>query len=106
MDLFKAYDYLPQNILIAKLQAYWGNYNIVTFALVYLTSRKQRTKIATLIATGQKFFREYHKACLRPIIVQHIYQWHFLNFFEKSEVSNFADDTLPYRGSSPNQKIF
>ena len=50
MDLSEAYDCLPHNPLIAKLEVYGSNYNSLTFMLDYLTSRKQITKIGTLIA--------------------------------------------------------
>ena len=104
MDLFKAYDYLPQNILIAKLQAYWGNYNIVTFALVYLTSIKQRTKIATLIATGQKFFREYHKASSQTHYCSAYLSMAFSLFFWKIRSFKFRGRYLTISGKFPKPK--
>ena len=59
MDLSKACDCLPHNLLIAMLEGYGLYCNSVTFLLNYLTSRKQRTKKATI---GPRFFGEYHNS--------------------------------------------
>ena len=40
MDLSEAYDFLPYNPLIEKLEAYGSDYNSLTFMLDYLTLRK------------------------------------------------------------------
>ena len=45
-DLSKAFDCLPHNLLIAKLNAYGFDNKAVRFVYDYLTSRKQRTKIS------------------------------------------------------------
>ena len=45
-DLSNAFDYLPHNLLIAKLNAYDFDKKAVRFVYDYLTSRKQRTKIS------------------------------------------------------------
>ena len=45
-DLSKAFDCLPQNLLIAKFNAYDFDNKAVRFVYDYLTSRKQRTKIS------------------------------------------------------------
>ena len=57
IDLSEAYDCLPHNPLIAKLEVYGSNYNSLTFMLDYLTSRKQRTKIGTSYSNLTEIFR-------------------------------------------------
>ena len=49
MDLSKAYDCIPHNLLIAKLECYGvDNASLrLLFLLYYLTCRKQRTKIGS-----------------------------------------------------------
>ena len=49
MDLSKAYDCIPHNLLIAKLECYGVDKASLRFLLDYLTRRKQRTK------TGSSF---------------------------------------------------
>ena len=47
MDLSKAYDCLPHNLTIAKLEAYGLDTNILRFIFDYLSCRKQRTKMGS-----------------------------------------------------------
>ena len=47
MDLSKAYDCLPHDLLIAKLQAYGHDRSSLRLLMDYLNSRKQRTKVGS-----------------------------------------------------------
>ena len=53
-DLSKAFDCLPHNLLIAKLNAYGFDNNAVRFVYDYLISRKQRTKISDTYSSWQE----------------------------------------------------
>ena len=45
MDLSKAFDCIPHNLLIANLHAYGLHFDTVTFPRSYLKHRKQSVKI-------------------------------------------------------------
>ena len=47
IDLSKAYDSLPHNLILAKLEAYELYMNSLRFLFDYLTCRKQRTEIGS-----------------------------------------------------------
>ena len=47
MELSKAYDCIPHELLIAKLHGCGLNSTSLKLLLVYLTNRKQRTKIGS-----------------------------------------------------------
>ena len=47
MDLSKAYDSIPHNLLIAMLEYYGVNEASLRFLLDYVTRRKERTKIGS-----------------------------------------------------------
>ena len=48
MDLSKAYDCLPHDLLIAKLEAYGLDNDSLNLFLDYLSFRKQRTKVGSV----------------------------------------------------------
>ena len=45
MDVLKAYDCIPHDLLIDKLHIYWLGFKAIKLLHSYLTNRKQRTKI-------------------------------------------------------------
>ena len=53
MDLPKAFDCIPHEILIAEMDAYGFSENALTFFSSYLKQRKQRVKINSTYITFQ-----------------------------------------------------
>ena len=47
MDLSKAYDYIPHDLLLAKLECYGVDKIGLSLSLDYLSRRKRRTKIGS-----------------------------------------------------------
>ena len=64
MDLSKAYDCLPRNLLIAKLGEYDLDRSSLRLLMDYLNSRKQQTKVGT---SYSKWYEIKHR-------IQHIYK--------------------------------
>ena len=50
MDLSKAFDVLPHDLLIAKLHAYGLGHESLNFIYSYLTSRKMRVRIGAVFS--------------------------------------------------------
>ena len=61
MDLSKAFDCIPHNLLIAKLYACGLDFNTVTFLHNYLKHRKQSVKINNISSFSELYIRVYHK---------------------------------------------
>ena len=61
MDLSKAFDFIPHNLLISKLHAYGLSFDTVTFLNLYLKDRKQNVRINNIFSAFQNFYQVYHK---------------------------------------------
>ena len=62
-DFPKAFDSLPHELIIAKLNAYGFNLPALKLMHSYLSHRKQRTKVYIVhIVHGRKYFLVFHKA--------------------------------------------
>ena len=57
MDLSKAYDCLPHDLVIGKLEAYGLDTNSLRFLFDYLGCRKQRTKMGSVYSNWSKVLR-------------------------------------------------
>ena len=106
MDLSKAYDCIPHNLLIAKLECYGVDKASLRLLLDYLTRRKQRTKI------GSSFSSWYHintglpqGVILDPLLFNIFIDDLFFSI-QKSEVCNFADDNTLFCGDKNLDFVF
>ena len=86
MDLSKAYDCLPHDLVIAKLETYGLDTNSARFLFDYLSCRKQRTKIGTAYSN---WFEVLHGIPQRSILGPLLF-----NIF--IQICNFADDNTLY----------
>ena len=90
MDLSKAYDCLPHDLMVAKLEAYGISKESLQLISDYLSYRKQRTKIGSAYSDWANDIRRIPQgSILGPLLV-----------VEKSEICNFADDNNLYSHDS------
>ena len=61
MDLSKAYDFLPHDLLLAKLQAYGFSKESIRLFLSYLTNRTQRIKIGSTCSHWTNILKVFRK---------------------------------------------
>ena len=71
-DLSKAFDSIDHNLLIAKLDAYVFEKQSIDLLHLYLTKRKQRTKVDSAYG-GNVTFRCPSKLYIRTTTIQYIY---------------------------------
>ena len=92
LDLSKAYDCLPHNLLITKLGEYGLDRSSLSLLMEYLNSRKQRTKVRS----PNTRWSEIKHGTPQGFILGPLLFNKFINdlFFviEKSDICNFVDD--------------
>ena len=96
MDLSKAYDCIPHDLLIAKLEAYGLDTCALKLVYSYLTNRKQRVKVGSAYSTFQNISTGVPQgSVLGPLLFNIFINDLFFTDLE-SEICNFADDTTIY----------
>ena len=99
MDLSKAYDCIPHDLLIAKLSAY-GVYNFSSsFIYNYLSNRKQRVKINDSFSDYVNISIGVPQGSILGPLLFNIFTNDLLFFPRKSDLCNFADDNSLYASS-------
>ena len=96
MDLSKAYDCLPHDLLIAKLAAYGIGKKSLRFLYSYLTSRKHRVRIGSTISEWLEVPLGIPQGSILGPILFNIFKNDLLFSIEKSDICNFADDNTLY----------
>ena len=75
MDLSKAYDCIPHDLLIAKLECYGIDKIGLSLILDYLSRRKQRTKIGSSYSSWYDIIRGVpQNSILGPLFFKYIYK--------------------------------
>ena len=91
MDLSKAFDCIPHDLLIAKLEAYVISENLFAYLQSYLSNRKQCARIHNVTSD----FETFMSGAPHGFFVGSIFfDWFFNDFFyfiEKGSAHSFAD---------------
>ena len=91
-DLSKAFDCIPHNLLIAKVNAFAFDRNSLMFFYSYLKRRIQCVKVNNIQNTFQTLLSGGpQRSILGPLLFK-IFINDFIGFTKKSSLYNFADD--------------
>ena len=92
MDLSKAYDCLPHDLLIAKVEAYGlDNLVLIWLMITYVFGNKGK-KIGSLYSDSANVTRGIPKRSILGPLLSNIFINDIFLFIEKSDICKFADD--------------
>ena len=97
MDLSKAFDCIPHDLLIAKLNAYGVDENALVLIYSYLKRREQSVRINNTYSSFQTILSGVPQGSVLGPILFNVYINYLFLFIKQATLYNYADDnTLSY----------
>ena len=94
-DLSKAFDCLPHELLIAKLEAYGFSYNSLKLIFSYFTNRYQRVRINSLYSSWSEIICGAPQGSIPGPLLFNIDMADLFECIDDADIANFADDNTP-----------
>ena len=92
MDLSKAFDCVPHDLLIAKMHAYGFDSNTLIFFYSYLKNRRQSVKINNTLSSFMVLVSGVPQGSILGPIFFNMFINDLIYFIENADIINYADD--------------
>ena len=92
MDLSKAFDCLPHDILLDKLSAYGISSHSVSLLKSYLSNRKQQIKVNRVLSSWADIHKGVPRGSILGSLLFNVFINDIFHFISDSSMYNYADD--------------
>ena len=95
-DLSKAFDCIPHDLIISKLEAYDFHIDALKLIHDYLSNIKQRVKVNDTYSSWKDIFYGVPQGSMLGPLLFIIHSCDLFYFLEDLDIANYADDTTIY----------
>ena len=92
-DLSKAFDYIPYDLIIAKLEAYGFQIDALRLVYDYFSNRKQRVKLNETFSTWRDIEYGVPQGSIFGPLLFNIHLCDLFYFLDDLDIASYADDT-------------
>ena len=94
--LSKAFDYIPHDLIIAKLEAYGFHIDALKLIHDYLSNRKQRVKVNDAYSSWKDIFYGVPQGSILGPLLFNIHLCDLFYFLEDLDIASYGNDTTTY----------